>query len=229
MARQERAIRTREAILTAAAEVFDEVGYEAATIAEILQRSGLTKGALYFHFASKEELAHGVLLGQVAAVPEVPPQELKLQEAIDRAYLLAHLLTREPMLRGSVRLAVEQGRDGVDRAGPYMAWTGAALELFDQAKEAGEVSSHIDTLKTAKLVAGAFTGVQLMSQAVTGREDILERMADLYTYLMSVIAVPSVLVQLDLKPDRGIRVYEAAMRLREEKERAGAGSEKLSQ
>lgn len=57
MARQERAIRTRRALLVAAAEVFDEVGYEAATISDVLKKSGMTKGALYFHFTSKEELA----------------------------------------------------------------------------------------------------------------------------------------------------------------------------
>ncbi|MEV6183872.1 helix-turn-helix domain-containing protein, partial [Streptomyces sp. NPDC052015] len=61
MARQERAIRTRQTILVAAAEVFDEVGYEAATISDVLKRSGVTKGALYFHFTSKQELAQAVL------------------------------------------------------------------------------------------------------------------------------------------------------------------------
>lgn len=61
MARQERAVRTRRAILEAAAAVFDERGYEAATIADILARAGVTKGALYFHFCSKQELAQGVL------------------------------------------------------------------------------------------------------------------------------------------------------------------------
>lgn len=66
MARQERAVRTRRAILEAAASVFDERGYEAATIADILTRAGVTKGALYFHFSSKQDLARGVLDEQFA-------------------------------------------------------------------------------------------------------------------------------------------------------------------
>ncbi len=53
MARQERAVRTRHAVVQAAAQVFAERGYAAATIAEILDRAGVTKGALYFHFDSK--------------------------------------------------------------------------------------------------------------------------------------------------------------------------------
>ncbi|MCB5165709.1 TetR/AcrR family transcriptional regulator [Streptomyces bambusae] len=229
MARQERAIRTRQAILTAAAEVFDEVGYEAATISEILQRSGLTKGALYFHFASKEELAQAVLAGQVDVLPEVPMQDLKLQFLIDNGYLLAHMLTVEPVLRGSVRLAVEQGRDSIDRKIPYMAWAEGVQAVLDEAKASGELVPSIDTARIGQLVSGAFGGVQLMSQAVTGRADILERMSDLYTCLMSAIAVPSVLVQLDFRPDRGIEVYEAAIRLREEKEQAGAAESEPSE
>ncbi|MGW3828972.1 TetR family transcriptional regulator, partial [Streptomyces sp. NPDC005071] len=35
-------------------------GHRDATISEILARAGVTKGALYFHFNSKEELALGV-------------------------------------------------------------------------------------------------------------------------------------------------------------------------
>lgn len=61
MAKQDRAIRTRRAILEAAAIVFEKQGFQAATITDILKMAGVTKGALYFHFQSKEALAHGVL------------------------------------------------------------------------------------------------------------------------------------------------------------------------
>jgi len=59
MAQQERAVRTRRAVLEAAAAVFAERGYAAATIGEILARAQVTKGALYFHFDSKAALAQG--------------------------------------------------------------------------------------------------------------------------------------------------------------------------
>src|SRR5216117_2644416 len=57
VARQERAERTRGRILDAAAAVFDERGFSGASLSDILARAGVTKGALYFHFSSKEELA----------------------------------------------------------------------------------------------------------------------------------------------------------------------------
>ncbi|MER7195892.1 TetR family transcriptional regulator [Streptomyces flaveolus] len=43
--KQERATRTRELILRAAAEVFDESGYSGAGISKIMNRAGVTQGA----------------------------------------------------------------------------------------------------------------------------------------------------------------------------------------
>ncbi|MHC3534385.1 TetR family transcriptional regulator, partial [Streptomyces sp. DT7] len=81
-------------------------GYDAATIAAILERAGLTRGALYFHYTSKEELARGVLEEAVTS-DGVLPQTLTLQEWVDIALMLAYRLPREPMLSASIRLSVD--------------------------------------------------------------------------------------------------------------------------
>ncbi|MFJ2743719.1 ScbR family autoregulator-binding transcription factor [Streptomyces sp. NPDC087440] len=210
MAQQERAVRTRRTILTAAAEVFDELGYEAATMSEILGRSGVTKGALYFHFSSKEQLAREVLEENAQVVPTVPHQDLQLQKAVDTGMLLAHLMVRDPVLRGGVRLALEQaGHSRVDRSVPFVAWAEASRDVFQQAKEQGELQPHLDPAALAEVFVGAFAGVQLMSQALSGREDLAARVSSLYRVLMAGVAVPSVLVQLDVAPDRGARVHRA--------------------
>lgn len=47
---------TREHLLAAAAEVFAARGYYAATIDEIAEAAGFTKGAVYSNFTSKEDL-----------------------------------------------------------------------------------------------------------------------------------------------------------------------------
>jgi AcrR family transcriptional regulator len=49
------------AILTVAAEEFAEHGYEAASYNRIIERSGLSKGALYYYFVDKEDLYATVL------------------------------------------------------------------------------------------------------------------------------------------------------------------------
>ncbi|MFG3256674.1 ScbR family autoregulator-binding transcription factor [Streptomyces sp. NPDC048172] len=213
MAQQERAIRTRQTILVAASAVFDEVGYEAATISEILKRSGVTKGALYFHFASKEELAQAVLTAQVGSVPPIPPRELTLQQGLDSALVMAYLLGRgESLVRGSVRLTVEQGvRDGLNRQAPIQAWLDVNEAVLRKAKADGELLPHVDVAAAARLFASCFTGVQIMSKIMTGHADMTERVSELQRYLMTSVAVPGVLVQLDFRPERGREVYEEAM------------------
>lgn len=60
MAKQERAARTRESLVRAAAEVFAEQGFVTASIAAISRRAGVSAGGLHFHFESKTALAQAV-------------------------------------------------------------------------------------------------------------------------------------------------------------------------
>ncbi|UYP19535.1 TetR/AcrR family transcriptional regulator [Rhodococcus sp. Z13] len=55
------AARTRTALLDAAQEVFLRDGYAAAATEEIVAVAGVTRGALYHHFANKRELFRGVV------------------------------------------------------------------------------------------------------------------------------------------------------------------------
>lgn len=52
----ERRATTRRALLDAARSLFAEKGYHEATAEEIVQRAGLTRGALYHHFEDKKDL-----------------------------------------------------------------------------------------------------------------------------------------------------------------------------
>ena len=49
--------RTREQLVEEAAALFNQHGYHGASISDIMQATGLKKGGIYRHFASKEELA----------------------------------------------------------------------------------------------------------------------------------------------------------------------------
>src|SRR5688572_7370638 len=48
--------QVRDRIIRAAVEVFAEKGYHRATIADVVQRSGLSVGAIYTHFKGKDAL-----------------------------------------------------------------------------------------------------------------------------------------------------------------------------
>jgi len=52
----EKAEVTRGRLLAAAADVFAKKGYERASVDDVASAAGLTKGAVYWHFANKEEL-----------------------------------------------------------------------------------------------------------------------------------------------------------------------------
>jgi len=49
--------RTREQIVEQAAALFNQHGYHGASISDVMAATGLGKGGVYRHFASKEELA----------------------------------------------------------------------------------------------------------------------------------------------------------------------------
>lgn len=58
--RIERARATREALVRAARELFAERGFAATSTNEVVERAGVTRGALYHHFGAKEDLFEAV-------------------------------------------------------------------------------------------------------------------------------------------------------------------------
>ena len=54
--REQTKVANRQAILEAAREVFGEMGYEAATVRDIIRRTNLSVGAFYNYYRSKEEV-----------------------------------------------------------------------------------------------------------------------------------------------------------------------------
>ncbi|MFC8172512.1 ScbR family autoregulator-binding transcription factor [Streptomyces sp. NPDC057242] len=201
MAQQARAIRTRQTILESAAAVFAERGYERTTIGEILVRAGVTKGALYFHFTSKEDLAVGVLAAQMLDEP-LTPQPIKVQELVDQGFLLAHRLQCDPLVRASVALALDSGAMGIDRAAPFRAWIDQVSEALMAAKAQGELLVHVDVTDTAELFSGAFAGIQTMSQILRDRNDLTHRVLVLLRHVMPTICTPAVLIRLEMTESR---------------------------
>ena len=61
MARQARAEVTRGKIIDAAVELFTDSGYGDTDLAAIVRRAGITKGAFYYHFESKEQVADAIV------------------------------------------------------------------------------------------------------------------------------------------------------------------------
>lgn len=192
--------------MEAAGAVFDEHGYAASTIAMVLERADVTKGALYFHFPSKESLAQAVLDEQLS-LGAVPSHPCKLQEIVDITFVFGQRLRTNSLLKGSVRLTVDQcAPPGVDHTGPFRQWSEHLVSMLQEAREQGELLPMVEPRDTADLLVGAFAGVQLMSRALNGREDLGHRISVMWAHLLPSIAVPGLLIGLDSRPDRGARV-----------------------
>src|ERR1044071_3108734 len=81
---------TRQRILQAAGRRFKQDGIDGAGVAAVMSDAGLTNGAFYAHFASKEDLVANVLADQLRAQRhrfDAQPQDRAGLEAIIRAYL----------------------------------------------------------------------------------------------------------------------------------------------
>src|ERR1700730_10474863 len=61
MVRHARSEATRTRIITSAADFFIALGYAGAGLGDIIERAEMTKGALYYHFDSKESLATAII------------------------------------------------------------------------------------------------------------------------------------------------------------------------
>lgn len=195
MAQQERGIRSRRSILEAAADVFGEHGYDAASTNEILARAGLTRGALYHHFPSKEAIAAALVEAQGEAL--VPPERVvKTQAVIDLTLDFALRLVHDKVLRASVRLAVEQSSFSAPARAPYNQSLAVVEDLLCQADKQGELLPGTDVAEVAATVVGAFTGLQVMSQAFTDRQDLPERISALWRLLLPGLAAPGMLPRL---------------------------------
>jgi AcrR family transcriptional regulator len=81
---------TRQRILEAAGRRFKQDGIDGAGVAAVMSDAGLTNGAFYAHFASKEDLVANVLADQLRAQRQrfdAQPSDRAGLEAIIRAYL----------------------------------------------------------------------------------------------------------------------------------------------
>jgi AcrR family transcriptional regulator len=174
VARQQRAEESRRKLLRAAAEVFDERGFALATLSEIHNRAGLTKGALYFHFGSKEELAAAVVEQEADWYAEAPQDGPPLQTVIDLTHGFALALIRDVRIRASARLVLEHTYTEPDGSS-HRAWAERLAGLLTLAREAGDVRPEIASDAVAELIVGSFLGIQILSQLFTDRADLEQR------------------------------------------------------
>ena len=138
----------RQAILDAAAQVFQETGFERTTMSAICERLGYSKATLYNYFASKEELFSAVVFEATeaefeATLAALDPTLQDMTEALEKFGRGLLTLLYAPQVLAVRRLIVaEAGRSDLGRQcyalGPERSEAVAAAYL-QQAMDAGKL------------------------------------------------------------------------------------------
>ncbi|MDH6280730.1 TetR/AcrR family transcriptional regulator [Prescottella agglutinans] len=182
MARQqERARRTRAAIVEAAAVEFGKRGYAAASVNAILEGSHATKGAMYFHFESKEELGRAVLAAALEKFKEVTDRWMSRTD-LDPFEILhgliddvARMFLSDAIVQAEFRLIIEPEFYSDVQNGGARVWGGSAHELIQRASREGLVRDGVDTEKFTRVLAASLAGQRYMSDLTAQQVDLRAR------------------------------------------------------
>lgn len=139
-----RGLRTRQLILERSAHVFEQQGYAGATLNRLVESTGLTRGAFYFHFESKDALAAAIAEEQAERWQQTLAKvEQKEQDPLRRLVTLvnatAFAYRDDTTVRAAGRLLSD--RSLINREMPQTApwWLDTLGRLLREAREAGQL------------------------------------------------------------------------------------------
>jgi AcrR family transcriptional regulator len=196
---QERARRTRQRILETAAAAFARDGYEGTSLNEVVRASGFTKGAFYFHFGSKEELALATfrykqeqLVERALAEAEDEPDAVAELQAVLR--IRARLYAEDPSARCILRLGAELGA----KAGPdseFARFQELTIETFAgivrRGQAEGSMRADMDPRTAGEAIFAAMIGADRVSRLLSGGADLEQRGQELVDLLVHGLASQS--------------------------------------
>ncbi|MFD4789880.1 ScbR family autoregulator-binding transcription factor [Streptomyces sp. NPDC058459] len=167
MATQERAVRTRRALIRAAAEVFASEGYVPASLPVISDRAGVSRGALHFHFKSKDDLARAVeeeaahALDQIIADARDGPPRPGLQMLAVAAGNLAAVMEGDVVIRAGFQMdgdITRKGGGALSRR--WQDWVGETLR---RAEREGELADGVSWRAMEATVLASTVGLQALA------------------------------------------------------------------
>ena len=184
---------TRERIVALAAPIFNQKGYAGTALSDLMDATGLEKGGIYRHFASKQELAgeafdHAWRIAietRFAGTEEIPNAVDRLKQIIlnfrdRRAGLVAGgcpLLNTavdaddsNPELRAKARQALG-------------SWLDRLQSVVEEGQQRGDISAAVDSGNVAALVVSTLEGSLMLSRLQKSLEPLNVACAHLSEYL----------------------------------------------
>lgn len=165
MVKQERAARTRQALIQAAAEVFAEEGFVTASLSTISRRAGVSNGALHFHFANKGMLADAVEAEAAKVVHRITEtarawQGDSLQAVVDATHELMDSLAHDVVVRGGFELAGDCARRG--ETSLRTLWRRWVEDTLRRAEREGALAEGVSWADGARVIVAATAGFEVL-------------------------------------------------------------------
>jgi TetR/AcrR family transcriptional regulator, acrAB operon repressor len=171
---KEEALVTRESILTAALQVFSQDGYSAARLENIAQAAEVTRGAIYHHFGSKEELYIALVTERSAGVNQLAEEIIgkggTALEILRRLLIgLFEYLNENDEYRALLELAVSnmgltEGLESIrdDTVMGRRQLADLFQEILSQGMEAGDIRSDLSARSAAWNLVSYMNGMGLI-------------------------------------------------------------------
>lgn len=189
---------TRQRILEASFAEIHRHGFQAASVANILADTGLTKGALYHHFPSKKDLGLAVV-DEMIGTGLVERYVRPLRDAAHPAQALIELIgVKQGMSDELVRLGCplnnlmqemspvdDEFRDRLNRI--LSQWQDAFEEALRRAQMAGEVRGEVNCHAAALFIVSAWEGCTGVAKNMQSVEAFRACMSQLQGYVTSLL------------------------------------------
>ncbi|WP_316368677.1 TetR/AcrR family transcriptional regulator [Candidatus Thiodiazotropha sp. CDECU1] len=189
---------TRQSLLEAAYEEIHRFGFQAASLNAILERTGVTKGALYHHFSSKLQLGYAVLDEHIAEELERlwfeplhqpgHPIDVLMTTIMQMGehYQCEEITLGCPLNNLAQEMsAIDDGfRDRIDTI--YRRWQASIESILSQGQQEGRVTSSIDPADTAYFILASLEGCMSMAKNAQSQEELLRCGKGLLSYLNSL-------------------------------------------
>ncbi|MFF4224811.1 ScbR family autoregulator-binding transcription factor [Streptomyces abikoensis] len=191
---QERSGRTRRRLLEAAAAQIDACGYADAKLSDISRCAEVTTGALYFHFSSKTDLAEAVQRAGCAMLNETVDHLLArcspMQALIDVTHVLARWVCEEPIVRASLRIGRERGRDGSAIVDFHAVCVRTGLRLLRDARATqGVIRADVSADSVEGLVTAVLSGAEADACRGMGPDRLATRLTGMWDLLVDALVV----------------------------------------
>ncbi|MCX5203253.1 ScbR family autoregulator-binding transcription factor [Streptomyces sp. NBC_00237] len=167
MSKQERAARTRNALVHSAAELFERHSYVKASLDEISAGAGVSRGALHFHFPNKAAVADAVETAAARALHRAAGDAGSvhvnaLQALVDLSHALAQLLHSEVVVRAGFRLSCDaELRTDVSLR---RQWQRCVQRLVAQAARENALAAGVAQERLVAIVMATTTGLEVLNR-----------------------------------------------------------------